>query len=156
MRRAAAAVLTLTTAAALAGCGGSSGESASDKQAEKQLQTGSSKAPDFVCADKATRTALPAKFPAGFPLPTGSVVIGSEERSAGRVIVYAVSPRDVKATLADMQKVPDAGYSLKEGEVEERDAESNWEGNGYVGRWAIREIDGCSGQTSVTVLAQKQ
>jgi len=55
-----------------------------------------------------------------------------------------------------MQQIPAAGFKLTEGEVEERDAESNWEGNGYLGRWAIREMPNCTGQTSVTVLAQKQ
>ena len=44
---------------------------------------------------------------------------------------------------------------LTEGEVEERDAESNWTGKGYTGRWAIREVAGCPEQTSVTVLAAK-
>jgi hypothetical protein len=150
-----AVTAALVLAFALAGCGGSSGESEADKKADKQLRTGN-KVPKFVCADKAKEQPKPKSFPADFPLPAGSVVIGSEERDAGRVIVYAVSPADVKATLAQMQKIPDAGFKLTEGEVEERDAESNWEGNGYVGRWAIREIDGCTDQTSVTVLAQEK
>jgi hypothetical protein len=55
-----------------------------------------------------------------------------------------------------MQQIPDAGFKLTEGEVEARDAESNWIGNGYLGRWAIREMPDCNDQTSVTVLAQKQ
>jgi hypothetical protein len=89
-------------------------------------------------------------------LPAGSVVIGSETRSGGRIIVYAASPHNVKSTLHSMQQIPDGGFKLTEGEVEEHDAESNWIGNGYLGRWAIREMPDCNDQTSVTVLAQKQ
>ena len=70
--------------------------------------------------------------------------------------MYAVVDTDEKAVLEVMQTdVPDAGYQLTEGEVEARDAESNWKGNGYTGRWAIREVAGCTEQTSVTVLSAK-
>ena len=153
MRAAVAVALVLT--AALAGCGGSSSQTSAESKAEKQLRTGG-KAPTFVCIDKATEKPLPAGFPTTFALPDGSVVIGSEKRSDGRVIVYAVSPHDVKSTLHSMQQIPAAGFKLTEGEVEENDAESNWTGNGYLGRWAIREMPDCTNQTSVTVLAQKQ
>jgi hypothetical protein len=58
--------------------------------------------------------------------------------------------------LKQMQdNVAAAGFKPSEGEVEERDAESNWSGNGFTGRWAIREVAGCTTQTSVTVLAAK-
>ena len=153
MRPVVAVVLVLTTA--LAGCGGATTETVAAKNADKQLRT-VGQAPTFVCVEKATEKPLPAGFPKTFALPAGSVVIGSEKRSAGRVIIYAVSPHDVKSTLHSMQQIPAAGIKLTEGEVEERDAESNWEGNGYLGRWAIREMPNCTGQTSVTVLAQKQ
>jgi hypothetical protein len=99
---------------------------------------------------------VPSAFPADFPLPDGAVVYGAERRSGGRTIVYAVVDRDVKAVLQQLQDgMKGAGFTLTEGEVEERDAESNWTGNGYTGRWAIREVAGCPEQTSVTVLAAK-
>lgn len=144
--------LVLVTAAALTGCGG--GESDEEKKAEAQLR--SSGAPTPVCVDQAKETEVPAAFPTDFPLPDGSVVYGAEERSGGRTIVYAVVDTDEKDVLKVMQTdVPDAGFALTEGEVEERDAESNWKGNGYTGRWAIREVAGCPSQTSVTVLSAK-
>ena len=144
--------LALLAAAALAGCGG--GES-DDKAAEKQLRA--SGAPTPVCADQVPDPAtVPEAFPADFPLPDGAVIYGSERRSGGRTIVYAVVDRDVKAVLKQLQDgMKSAGFTLAEGEVEARDAESNWTGNGYTGRWAIREIAGCTEQTSVTVLAAK-
>ena len=145
--------LALTASVALTGCGG--GESDAEKQAEKQLAE--SGAPTPVCVEQAKEESVPASFPTAFPLPEGSKVYGSEERSEGRTIVYAVVDRDVKAVLKQLQTdVPAAGFKLTEGEVEERDAESNWTGNGYTGRWAIREVAGCPDQTSVTVLSAKK
>ena len=144
--------LVLVTAAALTGCGG--GDSDEEKKAEAQLR--SSGAPTPVCVDQAQETEIPAAFPSDFPLPDGAKVHATEERSGGRTIVYAVVDSDEKDVLKVMQTdVPDAGFELTEGEVEERDAESNWKGNGYTGRWAIREIAGCTEQTSVTVLSAK-
>jgi hypothetical protein len=144
--------LVLVSAAALSGCGG--GEKDGERQAEKQMR--SSGAPTPVCVDQAKDTEVPSSFPSDFPLPDGSVVYASEERSAGRTIVYAVVDTDEKDVLKAMQTdVPAAGFELTEGEVEERDAESNWKGNGYTGRWAIREVAGCTTQTSVTVLSAK-
>ncbi len=145
--------LAVLAAATLTGCGG--GESDGDKAAERQLQA--SGAPTPVCADQVTDPAtVPAAFPERFPLPDGAVVYGAERRSGGRTIVYAVVDRDVKAVLKQLQDgMKGAGFTLTEGEVEERDAESNWTGNGYTGRWAIREVAGCAEQTSVTVLAAK-
>ena len=144
--------LVLVTAAALTGCGG--GDSDEEKKAEAQLR--SSGAPTPVCVDQAKETEIPAAFPSDFPLPDGAKVHATEERSGGRTIVYAVVDTDEKDVLKAMQTdVPDAGYTLTEGEVEERDAESNWKGNGYTGRWAIREVAGCTEQTSVTVLSAK-
>jgi uncharacterized lipoprotein len=152
VQRVLTAVALVLAATALAGCGG---ESEGDKEAEEQLRA--SGAPTPVCADQVTDPAtVPSAFPADFPLPDGAVVYGAERRSGGRTIVYAVVDRDVKAVLKQLlDGMKGAGFTLTEGEVEERDAESNWTGNGYTGRWAIREVAGCPEQTSVTVLAAK-
>lgn len=146
----AAVALALLAAAALSGCGGES------EQEKEQEKLAAAEAPMPVCANDARPTDVPASFPSAFPLPDGSVVYGSERRSGGRTIVYAVVPRDVKAVLGELQRsVPGAGFRLTEGEVEDRDAESNWTGNGFTGRWAIREVAQCPEQTSVTVLSAR-
>jgi hypothetical protein len=153
------AATVLVAAGLSSGCGGSSGDgdSSADKKAEKQLAN--SGAPTPVCVDEATAAGIkgmPAAFPTSFPMPQGSVVYATQERSEGRTIVYAVVDSDVKTVLHGLQTaLPKAGFTPKEGEVEERDAESNWTGNGYTGRWAIREVAGCTEQTSVTVLSAK-
>lgn len=154
------AVLGVLTPFALAGCGGGS-ESAAERKAESESEAEAAAeagAPQPVCVDEAETSDahVPSAFPSDFPLPDGAVVYASQERSGGRVIVYAVVDADVKAVLKQLQTaVPGAGFELTEGEVEERDAESNWTGNGYTGRWAIREVADCTDQTSVTVLAAK-
>ena len=154
MRAPAAAALIVATAV-LTGCGVAHGaDSAPEKAAEKQVIGGGTPTP--VCVAQARKANVPASFPA-FPLPDGSVVYAAERRSGTRTIVYAVVDRDVNAVLKQLQRdTAAAGFSPTEGEVEERDAESNWNGNGYSGRWAIREVAACPDQTSVTVLAAKR
>jgi hypothetical protein len=153
------AATVLVAAGLSSGCGGSSGDGdrSAVKKAEKQLAN--SGAPTPVCVDEATAAGIkgmPVAFPTSFPMPEGSVVYATQERSEGRTIVYAVVDSDVKTVLRGLQTaLPKAGFTPKEGEVEEHDAESNWTGNGYTGRWAIREVAGCTEQTSVTVLSAK-
>jgi hypothetical protein len=106
------------------------------------------------CADKAVKVALPQGFPASFPLPPNTVVIGSEQRSESRVIVTAISADPEQDVLSFLQKeLPKAGYALANGEVESGDAESDWSAPGWRGRWAIRDIPGCDRDTVITVLA---
>lgn len=113
----------------------------------------SATAPALSCAKDATRVALPASFPAQAGLPEGYLVTGVESRSAGRTVVTAVSPKPFKQTLAEMQRAYSTrGWTPSEGEVEERDAESNFDGNGLRGRWAIRELPDCTDNTTVSVL----
>ncbi|WP_147063812.1 hypothetical protein [Terrabacter aerolatus] len=107
----------------------------------------------LVCAKDAKPVDLPTSFPAQASLPAGYVVTGVESRSAGRTVVTAVSPKPFKQTLAEMQGAYSTrGWTPSEGEVEERDAESNFDGNGLRGRWAIRELPDCTDNTTVSVL----
>ena len=47
--------------------------------------------------------------------------------------------------LAQLQKAyAAAGLTLTDGETEEHDAESNFNGKGFTGRWGIRELTDCS------------
>ena len=109
-----------------------------------------------MCAKDAKAGPLPASFPAQAAVPEGYVVTGIEARSPGRTVVTAVSPKPFTQTLADMQGAYSTrGWTPSEGEVEHRDAESNFAGNGLRGRWAIREIPECTDNTSVSVLIGK-
>jgi len=110
----------------------------------------------MVCAKDAKPVDLPAGFLSQAALPAGYVVTGVEARNGNRTVVTAVSPKAFEQTLADMQGAYSTrGWTASEGEVEERDAESNFDGNGLRGRWAIRQIPDCTGNTSVSVLIGK-
>jgi hypothetical protein len=110
----------------------------------------------LVCAKAAKAVSVPASFPAQAAVPQGYVVTNVQARTAGRTVVTAVSPKPFKQTLADIQRAYSTrGWTAAEGEVEARDAESDFSGNGLRGRWAIREIPACTDNTSVSVLIGK-
>jgi hypothetical protein len=96
---------------------------------------------------------LPKDFPADLPVPEGAVVTSVEHRTGGRLIVAAVVRSGFDATLAFLQKqLPKAGYALKDGEVENDDAESNFSSTTVRGRWAVRKVPDCEGGVYLTYL----
>ncbi|MFG2054362.1 hypothetical protein ACGFI9_10035 [Micromonospora sp. NPDC048930] len=106
-----------------------------------------------VCAEAARAVPRPSALPTQVPLPPDAVVTGTELREGKRLIVTAVTAQRFRDTLGFMQRAyPAAGLSLAGGEVEDRDAESNFSGDRLVGRWTLREVPGCDGDTLVTVL----
>jgi hypothetical protein len=147
--------------AALAGCG-----SGADKS--KNAGSPGSADPDksvatatvvTVCAkDAAVKTkALPAGFPAGFPLPAGTIVTSAEDRGAGGLVVEGVTPTAFSDVLHSLQTaLPAKGFTPTHGETEPHDAESDWSSAEFSGRWAIRELSQCAGDTSVSVVARKK
>jgi hypothetical protein len=95
------------------------------------------------CPGSARAVDLPAGFVA--PLPRGTVVVDVRHGDKDRTVVTGVVPAEQKDVLAQLQKAyPAAGLTLTEGETEEHDAESNFHGNGFEGRWGIRELTDCS------------
>ncbi|WP_406832985.1 hypothetical protein ABEG17_09165 [Pedococcus sp. KACC 23699] len=150
-RGVAGGTVAIAALVALSGCGGDEMEKAMASTSPSDGTT----AP-LVCAKDATAVDVPASFPAQATPPSGYVVTGTEARSGGRVILTAVSPKPFKQTLADMQGAYSTrGWTPSEGEVEARDAESNFAGNELRGRWAIRQIPDCPDNTSVSVLVGK-
>jgi hypothetical protein len=139
---AAAALVVPFAALATTGC-----ESPDQKATEQAV------AQQKVCADTARAVALPTDYPPALRLPEGYLVTGVEHREGGRTVITAISPKEFKATLADMQaSYSSRGWSLSAGEVEEADAESNFAGNGMKGRWAIRAMPSCAGNTGVSLV----
>jgi hypothetical protein len=120
----------------LAGCG-------ADQGAKAAIGTDQGVPADVACPAEAKAVAVPAGFTA--PLPDGTVVVAAQQRSDGRTVLTGVVPTAEKQVLAQLQqKYPAAGLRLTEGETEDRDAESNFSGNGQTGRWGIRVLPGCS------------
>lgn len=110
-----------------------------------------------VCAKDATakQVGLPAGFPSDFPLPPGTIVYSTDDRGKDDIVVTGVTQTPFKSVLSALQQdLPAHGFTPEEGETEPHDAESNWHSAGFTGRWAIREIPQCSGETLVNVLAR--
>lgn len=96
---------------------------------------------------------LPKDFPANLPIPDGALVTSVERRSGERLVVATVVMSSFDRTLAFLQKqLPEAGYTLKEGEVEEDDAESNFSSAAFDGRWTLRKMPDCGGGAYLTYL----
>jgi hypothetical protein len=147
--RLAAVACTITMAAGLL----SACESGADKAAEHDLEQAADVA---VCAAAATPAPTPygQDFPRGWPFPPRTIVHHAEDRGADGTIVTGISSAPFRTVLAFMNTdVVDAGFTIEEGETEEHDAEAEWEGNGFRGRWAIRESAACPGETVIQVLA---
>jgi hypothetical protein len=126
---------------------------------DKALQQVMDKAADLsTCKAEATPMAAPygARFPRPWSFPPKTTVYNYQDRGAVGVIVTGISSAPFKAVLAYLNHdAVDAGFKISEGETEAHDAEANWSGNGYTGRWAIRESATCPGETTIQVLADK-
>ncbi|MBC9731087.1 hypothetical protein [Streptomyces sp. TRM68367] len=96
---------------------------------------------------------LPTDFPADLPVPEGAVVTSVEHRTGDRLVVATVVRDDFDVTLSFLQqRLPQAGYALKEGEAEQNDAESNFASPTVQGRWTLRKMSDCTGGLYLTYL----
>ena len=151
--------------ATLSACGGSSdkasesksdvtsSESAGEPAGEGELAGAADLA---TCRSDAQPAATPYgdNFPQDWPFPPDAVVYHAEDRGEDGTIVTAVTSQPFKDVLEFMNTdVVTAGFDRESGETEEHDAEAEWEGNGFRGRWAIKESGDCRGDTTIQVLA---
>lgn len=107
------------------------------------------------------RPTAPASAPPTLPtdvaalplLPQDAVITSVESRSDHRTVVGAVVARPFRDVLAELRDgYGRAGLVLDHGEVESRDAESDFHGKGVKGRWGVRAVDGCDDATTVSVV----
>lgn len=147
--RAALVGATVLAAVSLCGC-----ESAAQRAADHDLQQA---ADTSVCQSAAKPVDVSSSaFPSAFPMPPRTTVYHVEDRGADGTIVTAISSLPFDRILDFMNHdVVSAGFRHVSGETEEHDAEANWVGNGYQGRWAIRVSGSCSGQTVIQVLSAR-
>jgi hypothetical protein len=146
------AVAAATALILVTGC-----ESEAEKAKEKDQAALKSSASTAVCAKDAKAVALPAGFPAAFPLPAGMIVTSAEDRGTSGLVVQGVAASAFPDVLKGLQAdLPAKGFTPKNGETEPRDAESDWSSADYDGRWAIRELSQCGSQTLVSVVARKK
>jgi hypothetical protein len=145
--RAALVGATVLAAVALCGC-----ESTAQRAAGHALQQA---ADTSVCQAAAKPADVSSSaFPSSFPMPPRTTVYHVEDRGADGTIVTAISSLPFQKILGFMNHdVVTAGFRHVSGETEEHDAEANWVGNGYQGRWAIRVSGSCNGQAVIQVLS---
>ncbi len=151
MRAAALLVAAAVMSTSLTACGGES-EAESEKKAE-----GFSQAADLsTCTADAKAASKPYGdgFPEDWPFPPDTVVFNAEDRGSDGTIVTGISSAELASILDFMNsQVVGAGFATEKGETEEHDAEAEWKGNGFRGRWAIRESAKCPGETVIQVLS---
>lgn len=149
-RRRALAPLVATLLLLTTDCG-------SDRAAQDPDVGGFSAAADTdTCLKDATQVrSVPDGFPKNFPFPEGTVVFNVEDRGKDGIIATAVTDTPFKDVLAAMNASRKVGFKITSGETEEDDAEANWTGNGYVGRWAIKKSAACPGETVIQLLSKK-
>jgi hypothetical protein len=130
-------------------------ERGSDKEAEHDLEQA---ADQTTCRADASPAPTPYgdAFPGSWPFPPETTVFHAEDRGADGTIVTAVSSASFNEVLAFLNgPVADAGFMVEKGETEEQDAEAEWTGSGFRGRWAIRESAQCPGETVIQVLSAR-
>lgn len=152
MRSAAALLAAVVLSTSLTACGDDAGH-----EQEKQAEEGFAQAADLsTCAADAKPAATPYGdgFPADWPFPPKTVVFNAEDRGADGAIVTGISSAEFGTILDFMNsEVVGAGFATEKGETEDHDAEAEWKGNGFRGRWAIRESAKCPGETVIQVLS---
>jgi len=110
---------------------------------------------DTCVADAQPVASYPDGYPTDYPMPAGTVVFHVEDRGADGVVATGVTDRPFDEVLRDMNAAAGAGFARTSGETEEDDAEANWTGHGFTGRWAIKKSASCSGETVVQLLSRK-
>jgi hypothetical protein len=145
---AAAAVLLLL----LTACGGGGGADSADSAAGGLA----SAADTSTCVrDAQPVTSTPGGYPTSFPLPDGTVVFHVEDRGQDGVIATGVTGTPFDDVLASMNAASKSGFKLTSGETEEDDAEADWSGQGFTGRWAIKKSASCPGETVIQLLSKR-
>jgi hypothetical protein len=145
----AAGAVAALLAVLVTGCGtgdgdSTAGRSAADDTAVRPTATG--------CPSGASRP-LPGDFPSSLPLPGKAAVTAVEHRTGHRLIVTTVVHEGFRTVLSFLQReLPKAHFALKDGEVEQDDAESDFTSPTVEGRWALRTVPDCPGAVTLTYL----
>jgi hypothetical protein len=105
--------------------------------------------------DASPVSSFPDGYPANFPMPKGTIVYHVENRGQDGVIATGVTATPFDDVLQAMNDAKRAGFAVTSGETEEDDAEANWTGNGYLGRWAIKKSASCPDETVIQLLSKK-
>jgi hypothetical protein len=126
-----------------------------DESSDPDADEFSAAADTSTCVDDASTVAsFPDGYAQDFPMPEGTVVFHVEDRGEDGVIATGVTATAFDEVLKAMNDAKTAGFTVTSGETEEDDAEANWTGNGFTGRWAIKKSATCSGETVIQLLSK--
>jgi hypothetical protein len=128
----------------VAGCGGGGG-------AEKEV---GGTVPD--CVDVVRGKDLPTTFPQEFPLPESAVVASEYTESGARVTELFIRGELEAARDYYKEELPKAGFELGEGDAEEQEAETEFDGHGYEGHLKLHTIEGCENAVSLRVVLRPE
>ena len=103
------------------------------------------------CAHAGPPVSIPSEFPKNFPLPPGTVITASRRADAAVVLEGFIPMELPKATRFFLQNLTAAGFRLGRGEAERGEAEDGFTGNGLVGFFKVRSIEGCPGTLQFTI-----
>jgi hypothetical protein len=108
------------------------------------------------CVDTVRYKDLSSQFPAEFPLPVGTVV-GSEYVDQGARVAQLFIRGDLEAARDYYkEQLPKRGFELGEGDAEEQEAETEFEGHGFQGRLKLHTIEGCANALSLGVVLRPE
>jgi len=138
-----AIALLVALSGALAGCGGDAAPAAVSIPA---------------CAHAGPPTALPSGFPSSFPFPPNSRITGGHPLYGGIVISGTIAGDFTPTVDGLVAAMPPAGYKILNSEAEPPyDADVEYLGHGYIGRWRIHAhfnaSELCPGAQDLTVYA---
>jgi hypothetical protein len=95
-------------------------------------------------------------FPAGFPVPRGTVVASRYRQSGARVVQgYTAGELDSVREYFEKQ-LPAKGFKLGEGDAEEDEAETDFSGGGTKGHLKLNEDSSCKGAVRVAVVTRPE
>ena len=90
------------------------------------------------CAEENRRVEAPADLPPELPLPEGLVLTNADSSGEGRFALRGVVRGDLEGTAGFFkERLPAEGFRLGEGDAEEHEQESEFEGHGYEGEWRV-------------------
>ena len=143
----------LLVAGLAAGCTGSATGADPSPAAAAEVQGAQAPVPSLpACAGAGPAVPIPAEFPATFPLPDGSVVVGADTPAGGGTRITVLVPLEVDELGIYLERaLPAAGLAIGGGEAEADELESKFSGAGVAGQLKARELSGCPGILNVQV-----
>ena len=143
MRRAWAVLAVVTSAVAVAGCGGKESRESEESELGREVQAACTGSP--LSEDP--------RLPPSFPQIEAEKLTYTRQKTEGPTeVIEGYFNGDVEAAHEEFQKeLEGVGFTILFNELEEHDSEISWQGEGRTGQVAMREECGESDKTYVHI-----